>query len=222
MKTGTIRVLVVDDRQTERRGLIKLLQSFCDLILVGVAQNGAEALEFCKTLQPDVVLLDLLMPGMNGVDATSMIRERYPDIHVIVLTRWDEYELVQRALAAGAERYLLKSVSAVELAEAIRGASPSQIHIPLTRPNLGADLTAREIEVLMQVAQGLTNGQIAAHLIISRATVKYYVSSILSKLGAASRTEAAALAIQHRLITLPSAIEKPASWVEQELSNSVN
>jgi DNA-binding NarL/FixJ family response regulator len=203
MKSGAIRVLVVDDHQTERRGLVTQLQSCSDLILVGVAQNGAEALDLCATLHPDVVLMDLLMPGMNGVEATSMIRERYPDIHVIVLTKWDEYELVQRALAAGAERYLLKNVGAGELAEAIRGASPSQIQIPATRPNLGTDLTAREIEVLMKVAQGLTNGQIAAHLIISRATVKYYVSSILSKLGAASRTEAAALAVQHHLITIP-------------------
>ncbi|HKY54176.1 MAG TPA: response regulator transcription factor [Anaerolineales bacterium] len=201
MKTNPIRVLVVDDHQTERNGLTTRLNGFNDLILVGVAQNGMQALELCETCRPDVVLLDLIMPDMSGVEVTSMIRERFPDIHVIVLTRWDEYELVQRALAVGAERYLLKNVSAIELADAIRKSSPDQIEA--TRPNLGADLTAREIEVLSKVAQGLTNGQIAAHLIISRATVKYYVSSILSKLGAASRTEAAALAVQHRLIPMP-------------------
>lgn len=209
MRNGRIRVLVVDDHQTERRGLVTQIQSCQDLILVGVAQNGAEALDLCATLEPDVVLMDLLMPGMNGVEATSMLRELYPNIHVIVLTRWDEYELVQRALEAGAERYLLKNVGAGELADAIRGTSLTQIQIPATRQNLGADLTAREIEVLMQVAQGLTNGQIAAHLIISRATVKYYVSSILSKLGAASRAEAAALAVQHRLITMPAEKQRP-------------
>ena len=201
--TNPIRVLVVDDHQTERNGLTTLVNGLDDLILAGVAQNGTEALELCATCQPDVVLLDLIMPDMSGVEATSMIRERFPDIHVIVLTRWDEYELVQRALAVGAERYLLKNVSAVELAEAIQTSSLTQTQIRRIRPNLGADLTAREIEVLAKVAQGLTNGQIAAHLIISRATVKYYVSSILSKLGAASRTEAAALAVQHRLITIP-------------------
>lgn len=203
MVTNPIRVLVVDDHQTERNGLTTLVNGLDDLILAGVAQNGTEALELCATCQPDVVLLDLIMPDMSGVEATSMIRERFPDIHVIVLTRWDEYELVQRALAVGAERYLLKNVSAVELAEAIQTSSLPQTQIRTIRPNLGADLTAREIEVLAKVAQGLTNGQIAAHLIISRATVKYYVSSILSKLGAASRTEAAALAVQHRLITIP-------------------
>ena len=201
--TNPIRVLVVDDHQTERNGLTTLVNGLDDLILAGVAQNGTEALDLCARCQPDVVLLDLIMPDMSGVEATSMIRERFPDIHVIVLTRWDEYELVQRALAVGAERYLLKNVSAVELAEAIQTSSLTQTQIQTIRPNLGADLTAREIEVLAKVAQGLTNGQIAAHLIISRATVKYYVSSILSKLGAASRTEAAALAVQHRLITIP-------------------
>lgn len=201
--TNPIRVLVVDDHQTERNGLTTLVNGLDDLILAGVAQNGTEALELCARCQPDVVLLDLIMPDMSGVEATSRIRERFPDIHVIVLTRWDEYELVQRALAVGAERYLLKNVSAVELAEAIQTSSLTQTQIRTIRPNLGADLTAREIEVLAKVAQGLTNGQIAAHLIISRATVKYYVSSILSKLGAASRTEAAALAVQHRLITIP-------------------
>ena len=201
--TNPIRVLVVDDHQTERNGLTTLVNSLDDLILAGVAQNGTEALDLCARCQPDVVLLDLIMPDMSGVEATSMIREGFPDIHVIVLTRWDEYELVQRALAVGAERYLLKNVTAVELAEAIQTSSLPQTQIRTIRPNLGADLTAREIEVLAKVAQGLTNGQIAAHLIISRATVKYYVSSILSKLGAASRTEAAALAVQHRLITIP-------------------
>jgi NarL family two-component system response regulator LiaR len=204
MKADPIRVLVVDDHQMEQRGLVTLLRSFNDLELAGVARNGAEALELCETAHPDVILMDLLMPGMDGVEATSTIRERYPDIHIIVLTSWDEYDLVQRALAVGAERYLLKNISAVELAEAIRGASPpAQTEIPETLPDFRADLTAREIEVLSQVAQGLTNGQIAAHLIISRATVKYYVSSILSKLGATSRTEAAALAVQHHLITMP-------------------
>ena len=210
MKTNPIRVLVVDDHLTERNGLSTLLHGFNDLILAGVAQNGMEALELCETCQPDVVLLDLIMPDLSGVEVTSMIRDQFPNIHVIVLTRWDEYELVQRALAVGAERYLLKNVSALELADAIRKSSPAQTSTRTTRRNLGADLTAREVEVLAKVAQGLTNGQIAAHLIISRATVKYYVSSILSKLGAASRTEAAALAVQHRLIPMP--INQPRAF----------
>ena len=203
MKTGPIRVLVVDDQQIERRGLATLLLSFSDMVLVGIARNGVEALELCATVHPDVVLMDLLMPDMDGVEATRMIRERYPKIHVIVLTNWDEYVLVQNALSAGAESYLLKNVSAVELAEAIREASPDQAPGSATQPELGSDLTARELEVLVQVAHGLTNGQIAANLIISRATVKYHLSSIISKLRANSRTEAAALAVQYHLITIP-------------------
>jgi len=153
-----------------------------------------------------VVLMDLLMPDMNGAEATRVIRQRFPKIHVIVLTNWDEYVLVQNALAVGAESYLLKNVGAVELAEAIREASPTQAATLATQPELGADLTPRELEVLIQVAHGLTNGQIAANLLISRATVKYHLSSILGKLSANSRTEAAALAVQYNLITLPKEV----------------
>ena len=203
MKSDPIRVLVVDDQQIERRGLATLLLSFSDMLLVGVARNGAEALELCATAHPNVVLMDLLMPDMSGVEATRVIRQRYPKIHVIVLTSWDEYALVQNALSVGAESYLLKNVDAAELAEAIRGASPTQVETSATQPELGSDLTPRELEVLIQVAHGLTNGQIAANLIISRATVKYHLSSILNKLSANSRTEAAALAVQHNLITMP-------------------
>ena len=206
MKSDPIRVLVVDDQQIERRGLATLLLSFSDMLLVGVARNGAEALEHCATVHPHVVLMDLLMPDMNGAEATRVIRQRFPKIHVIVLTNWDEYVLVQNALAVGAESYLLKNVGAVELAEAIREASPTQAATLATQPELGADLTARELEVLIQVAHGLTNGQIAANLLISRATVKYHLSSILGKLSANSRTEAAALAVQYNLITLPKEV----------------
>ena len=203
MKTDPIRVLVVDDKQIERGGLAMLLLSFDDLLLVGVASNGAEALQLCETAHPNVVLMDMLMPDMSAAEATRVIQERHPKIHVIVMTNWDEYTLVQNALAAGAESYLLKNVDAVELAEAIREASPIQAATWETQPELGANLTPRELEVLIYVAQGLTNGQIAANLLLSRATIKYYLSSILAKLGAASRTEAAALAVQYKLITMP-------------------
>ena len=202
MKSDPIRVLVVNDHQLERRGLVVLLQSFNDLMLVGVARTGTQALQLCESAQPDVVLMDLLMPDMDGAEATLLIHERHPDIHVIVLTNWDEYEIVQRALTMGAERYLVKNISAVQLAEAIRGVSSGEPPLSLPPADLGADLTAREMDVLAQVAQGMTNGEIAVHLIISLATVKYYVSSILGKMGAASRTEAVGLAVQHGLITI--------------------
>jgi two-component system, NarL family, response regulator LiaR len=202
MKSNPIRVLVVNDHQMERRGIVTLLQSFNDLMLAGVARTGTQALQLCESVQPDVILMDLLMPDMDGAEATRLIHEHYPDIHVIVLTNWEEYEIVQRALNVGAEHYLVKNFSAVQLAEAIRGVHAGQRPLSLPPADLGADLTSRELEVLDQVAQGLTNGEIAVHLIISIATVKYYVSSILGKMGASSRTEAVGLAVQHGLIKM--------------------
>jgi NarL family two-component system response regulator LiaR len=230
MMTGTIRVLLVDDHLVVRRGLATLLLAFNDLQLVGEAQTGAEALELCATAQPDVVLMDLLMPEMDGVEATRAIRERYPNIQVLAMTSLDEYDYVQRALAAGAEGYLLKNSSADDLATAIRVAlagRPMQgpdtfedlaraAHLPEPPrpPKPGADLTYREHDVLGLLAHGLTNTQIGAQLSISRATVKFHVSSILSKLGVVSRTEAVALAVQHQLTSGPDeglrAIERGA------------
>ncbi len=201
-----------------RRGLATLLLAFSDLLLVGEAQNGAEALELCATTQPDVVLMDLLMPEMDGVEATHAIRARYPHIQVIVLTSMDEYDYVQRALVAGAEGYLLKSISADDLATAIRVAlaghptsAPESfeamaraVHAPEpARLEPGPNLTEREHEVLGLLAHGMTNTQIGAQLNISRATAKFHVSSILSKLGVLSRTEAVALAVQHHLTKGP-------------------
>jgi NarL family two-component system response regulator LiaR len=201
MTIGPIRVLVVDDHLAVRRGLATLLLAFSDLLLVGEAQNGVDALELCATTRPDVVLMDLLMPDMDGVAATISIRAAYPGIQVIVLTNWDEYELVQRALAAGAGGYLLKNMSPNELVNAIRVAHPVQTR-PLP-PEQGALLTEREIEVLALMALGLTNPQIGEELVISRATAKAHVSNILSKLGVTTRTEAVALAVQTQLVTGP-------------------
>ncbi len=220
MEHGAIRVLVVDDHLIVRRGLAALLLAFSDMVLVGEAQNGAEALALCPTCRPDVVLMDLLMPEMDGVAATHAIHERYPDIQVIVLTSSNEYDLVQRALAAGAESYLLKNIGAADLAAAIRVAhtrSPARaidcfedmaraaglFELPAPADG-GVDLTCREHDVLALMAQGLTNIQIGAQLDISRATAKAHVSSILSKLGAASRTGAVALAIEHHLTNGPA------------------
>jgi NarL family two-component system response regulator LiaR len=179
-----------------------MLQSFNDLMVVGVARTGLQALQICDKTKPDVVLMDLLMPDVDGAEITRQIHEQYPNIHVIVLTSWDEYELVQRALTQGAETYLLKNASAVQLAEAIRAVQAGHVEVSLPLPDLGADLTSREVEVLIQVAHGLTNAQIAIHLKISRATVKYYVSSILGKMGAESRTEAVGLAVKHGLVSI--------------------
>lgn len=210
-ETEKIRILIVDDHKVVRSGLSAFLQVFDDFEMVGEAGNGKEALEACGRLSPDVVLMDLVMPEMDGAAATRAIREKYPDIQVIVLTSFKEENLVEEALKAGAIGYLLKNVSADELAAAIRSAnhgrptlSPEATQALIkasTRPaQPGFDLTAREKEVLKMMLEGLNNPEIARKLIVSRSTVKFHVSSILSKLGVSTRTEAVAVAIQNKLV----------------------
>lgn len=210
-----IRVLLVDDHAVVRSGLGAFLTAFDDLELAGEASSGERAIILCQQVQPDVVLMDLVMPSMDGATATRKIREQYPQIQVIALTSFKEQELVQGALQAGAIGYLLKDISATELANAIRAAhtgkptlapEAAQALIQATRnpaKNSGFDLTEREREVLSLMVQGLSNQQIAEKLIVSLSTVKFHVSSILSKLGAASRTEAVSIALHQDLVKRP-------------------
>jgi NarL family two-component system response regulator LiaR len=206
-----IRVLLVDDHAVVRSGLSAFLLVFDDLELVGEAGGGEEAITKCEILKPDVVLMDLMMPNMDGAQATAAIRERFPEIQVIALTSFKEDDLVQRAIKAGAIGYLLKNVSADELADAIRAAKAGKptlapeaaqalMHAATKPQELGYDLTPRELDVLELMVQGLSNPDIAERLVVSRSTVKFHVSSILSKLGAETRTEAVSLALQHKLI----------------------
>lgn len=207
-----IRVMLVDDHAVVRRGLSAFFMTSDDLQLVGEATGGEEAIRLCETLQPDVVLMDLVMPGMNGVEATRAVHERWPRIRIIALTSFETDELVQGALQAGAISYLLKNVSALELAEAIRAAhagrstlAPEATQVLIRaagQPETpGQDLTARERAVLVLLVQGLSNDEIGERLNLSHSTVKFHVSNILSKLGASTRAHAVALAVQHKLVT---------------------
>ena len=210
-KPNPIRVMLVDDHKVVRSGLSAFLLAYDDMVMVGEAGSGEDAVRFCEHTQPDVILMDLVMPDMDGATATHVIREKHPSIQVIALTSFKEQELVQAALQAGAIGYLLKNVSADELAEAIRMASigqptlaaeAAQVLIQASRnpTNAPVELTEREQEVLALLVEGLNNLQIAERLVVSRSTVKFHVSSILSKLGVSSRTEAVALALKNHLV----------------------
>ena len=212
MPREPIRVLVVDDHAMVRSGLGAMLLAFDDLVMVGEAESGEEALCKCEQLRPDVVLMDLVMPGMDGTAATRAIHERWPLIQVIALTSFKEKELVEEVLKAGAIGYLLKNVSAEEIAAALRSAvagrsslSPEAAAVLIERvkqpTSQDYDLTGREREILSLMVEGLPNGEIAERLFISQSTVKFHVSNILSKLGVTSRTEAVALAIKHHLVS---------------------
>jgi NarL family two-component system response regulator LiaR len=208
---GRIRVLIVDDHEMVRTGLTTFLRVASDLELAGEAASGEEAVRLCREVRPDVVLMDMVMPGLDGAATTSAIREACPETRVIALTSFPEEDLVQRALQAGAVSYLLKNVSAADLTNAIRAAHAGRSTLApeaaqalvqrATRPRPpGGDLTRRERDVLGLLVHGLSNRAIAERLVISRSTADFHVSNILGKLGVASRTEAVALAVQHHLV----------------------
>ena len=206
-----IRVMLVDDHTMVRRGLATFLLVFDDMELVGEAENGLQAIQIATELVPDVILMDMVMPGMDGATATRAIRQKFPQVQVIVLTSFKEGELIKNALDAGAIGYLLKDVSADDLARAIRAAhsgratlssEAAQVLIETANqtPAPGFDLTEREREVLRLMIEGLNNTQIAGKLTVSPSTIKSHVSNILSKLGVASRTEAVTLALRNHII----------------------
>jgi two-component system, NarL family, response regulator LiaR len=207
----TIKVLLVDDHAVVRSGLSKFLMVNKDLKLVGEAADGAEAVQMTSLYKPDVVLMDLMMPGTDGITATREIHQKYPKVKVIALTSFAEQNLVQGALQAGAVGYLQKNVTAKELGLAIRSAcegkmtlSPEAAQVlanSVAQPQIaGEQLTERERDVLKCLADGLNNNEIADKLFISLGTVKFHVSNIFHKLGVDSRVEAVKLALEQKLV----------------------
>ena len=210
-ESHSIRVLIVDDHPMVRSGLQDFILAYDWMELVGEAQNGLEAVEFCETHEVDVVLMDMLMPLMDGSQATRHILALGKPVKIIVLTSFHEQNLVQQAMEAGATSYLLKNVKAAELAEAIRAAyggystlapeaTEALIHAKYQKPGIGFDLTEKEREVLAFLVKGLSNLEIANQLSISTATVKYHLTNIFSKLGAKNRVEATTIALEYNLV----------------------
>lgn len=205
------RVLVVDDHKVVRKGLRTFISVNDDLELVGEAANGEEAIEQTAALRPDVVLMDLKMPVMDGPTAIGHIRDRFPEVQVVALTSFDDESLAQRALEAGAIGYLFKDAEEEELMSAIRLASEGrgvvapeamQALVDRSAEEYGVRLTEREGEILDLLVGGLTNPQIADRLVISVSTVNFHVHNILDKLGAKTRTEAVTVAAREGLIDL--------------------
>jgi NarL family two-component system response regulator LiaR len=214
--TSPIRIVIADDHTIVRKGIRAVLRNLPDIEVVGEASNGWEAIAKVGELQPDVVLMDLVMPGMDGIEATRQIRAISPDTKVIVLTSFSDDDKVFPAIKAGAAGYLLKDVSPPDLAQAIqaahRGETPlhpdittrlmNQFVSPGVEPApVSSELTPRELEVLGLIAQGMNNRQIALALTISEKTVKTHVSNILGKLRLADRTQAAIYAYKHGLVS---------------------
>jgi NarL family two-component system response regulator LiaR len=203
--------MLVDDHLLVRDGLKLLLSTFDVIEVVGMAEDGEQAVALCGQLEPDVILMDLVMPNMDGPSAIKRIRAAHPQVQVIALTSFVEEELVQRAIQAGALGYLLKNASAEQLNRAIQDACRGQptldpaatqalMHTAYQPPTLGHDLTERERDILALLVEGKLNKEIAKALTLSPATVRVYVSNILAKLGASNRTEAVSLAFQHNLV----------------------
>ncbi|HXG40779.1 MAG TPA: response regulator transcription factor [Candidatus Limnocylindrales bacterium] len=211
MIEGPIRVLIVDDHQVVRVGLRSFFELVDDIEVVGEASDGSEAIAVARRLRPDVVLMDLLMPSVDGLTAIARIKGELPEVEIVALTSFIEEEKVTQALEAGASGYLLKDAEAEEVARAVRAAHAGEVHLDPAVARLltqrirtkAADepvepLTEREKDILRLLGRGMSNKEIAAELFITERTARTYVSNILGKLGLASRTQAALWAVEHR------------------------
>ena len=207
-----IKVMIVDDHPVVRDGLKNMLLAFDDLELAGQAESGRVALAFCHQNTPDVILMDIMMPDVDGIQATRAILDQYPQVKILILTSYPKDDLVQEALESGAIGYLLKNASIDSLANAIRSAYSGQptlapevtkalMRIKTDPLKLGSDLSKREQEVLALIVEGLSNDEIAERLVISPATARHHVSACIEKLNASNRAQAAALAIKLGLVS---------------------
>ncbi|MDF2733804.1 MAG: two component transcriptional regulator, LuxR family [Chloroflexota bacterium] len=215
-----IRVLIVDDHAVVRTGLKVFLDLQPDIEVVGEAADGSEGVAMARRLQPDVVLMDLLMPNMDGVTAIGRIKAEHPEIEIVTMTSFIEEEKVTSALEAGASGYVLKDAEAEEVAAAVRAAHAGEVHLDPAvarllaqrmrdrkspKDELAEPLTDREKDVLRLLGQGMSNKDIGSTLFITERTARTYVSNILGKLGLASRTQAALYAVEHKLVDAPGA-----------------
>ena len=217
-KDNLIRVMIVDDHLMVRDGLKVFLSTYADLQVVGEARDGEQAVAVCEQVNPDVILMDIMMPNMDGPTATQRIREEYPSVQVIALTSFTDSDLVQQAIQSGAIAFVLKDTRPDQLAGAIRAAYQGQVTLDPAAaqalvestqapPSIGGDLTNRELEILSKLVDGMSNKQIGATLSISPGTVRFHVSNIISKLCVSNRTEAVSQALQLRLVNID--IDKP-------------
>src|SRR5215468_2371155 len=208
MSDKVIRIVVIDDQAVVRQGFVALINTVADMKVIAEGTNGQQAIDLYREHKPDVMLIDLRMPILSGVEAIAAIRKEFPVARMIVLTTYDGDEDIYRSLQAGAQGYLLKDVFFEDLEEAIRKVHSGSKRIPpavaerLAERMTGSDLTGRELEVLQQIVAGKSNKEIGAHLNISEATVKSHINNILSKLGVTDRTQAATTALQRGIVHL--------------------
>jgi NarL family two-component system response regulator LiaR len=209
-ETNVIKVMIVDDHPVVRTGLTTMLYAFDDFDLIGEAGSGPETLARCQENTPDVILMDIVMPGMDGLDTARAVLAQHPNVKIIMLTSFPEADLVEKAVDSGATGYLVKNAPIDTLADAIRAAHAGQstfapevtqalIEARTRGPKPGHNISQREREVLALIVEGLTNREIADRLSISPATVRHHVSACISKLGAANRVQAATLAVEYEL-----------------------
>jgi two-component system, NarL family, response regulator LiaR len=209
-----IKVMVVDDHPLVRHGIKTVFEAYDDIILVAEAENGKEAIEMYGKHMPDIVLMDMMMPVIDGAEATSQLINRWPDAKIIALTSFNDNDLIKNSLKAGAVSYLLKDVSGAKLVKTIKDIYKGQFSLSSLatrillselreKTNENIKLTNRETEILTLIVEGLPNKEIAKRLFLSNSTVQFHVSNVLSKLGVSKRTEAAYIALKQKLVKLP-------------------